>query len=257
MEELTTPHQKPKYIYRLFGLFLIVLIIFLAAEARNVLRKYAYIGKSEQMPYTITISGEGKVTAIPDIATFSIGVITEKKEVGAAQTENTKKMNEIIDELKKIGIDKEDIKTNYYNISPQYDWLEKGRQVLRGYQVNQTVTVKVRDLDRVGEVLGKAGTLGANNVSGLNFTIDEPEKLRQQAREEALLAAKKKAEALAKVAGVKLGKLVTFSETSPISYPRYDYVLEAKAMGAGAETPEIEPGSLEITVDVTVSYEVL
>ncbi|MBU4512820.1 SIMPL domain-containing protein, partial [Patescibacteria group bacterium] len=192
MDEGRIHHHKPKYFFPLFGLFMIILIIFLGAEARNAFRRYAYIGKSEQTPYTITISGEGKVTAIPDIATFSIGVISEDKEVMPAQTENTEKMNAIIDELKKLGVEAEDMKTTQYNIRPAYDWTSSRGQVLRGYQVSQTVTVKIRDLDKVGEIIGKAGTLGANDVSGLTFTIDEPEKLRQQAREEALLAAKKK-----------------------------------------------------------------
>ena len=103
-----------------------------------------------------------------------------------------------------------------------------------------------------------AGSLGANQIGGLSFTIDEPEQLRQQAREKALQNAKEKAEALAKVAGVKLGKLVSFEEyANNQAYPIYrDYALEAKGVGGG-ETPEIEPGSQDIIINVTATYEVL
>lgn len=244
----------------LFSLLIISILAFFAVEVRNRLKNYDYIGKSAESSHSITIAGIGKVTVIPDIATFTIGVITEQKAVTQAQSENTAKMNGIIAELKKIGIDKEDIKTINYNISPQYDWVavRQGQRVLRGYQVSQTVLVKIRNLDKIGEVMAKSGELGANDVSGLTFTIDDQEKIKQEAREKALLNAKEKAEALAKVAGVKLGKIVNFSEEAPI-YPSryYNYAMEAKAMGGGDEEPQIEAGSLDITINVTVSYEVL
>ncbi|NQU77110.1 SIMPL domain-containing protein [Candidatus Falkowbacteria bacterium] len=248
--------------HKVFGVLkavlMLVLIILLIGLTRNQFKSHAYIGRTNDSTHQITISAEGKVTAIPDIATFNIGIITENKDVAIAQKENTEKMNAIIEELKKLDVDKEDIKTTVYNIYPRYNY-NQGRQTLRGYEVNQSVQVKIRDLDKVGETIGKAGDLGANNVSGLNFTIDEPETLRQQAREQALKKAKEKAESLAKVAGVKLGKLVTFSESgSPSAYPLYglDFA-ESDSVGRGGGSPEIESGSLDITVTVSVSYEVL
>lgn len=257
-EEFKNQPTSHKVFGGLKAILILCLIILVIAIARNQFKNHAYIGRTKDVTHQITISGEGKITAIPDIATFSIGVVTEKKDVATAQSENTEKMNNIITELKKLDIDEKDIKTTVYNIYPRYDW-NQGRQTLRGYEVNQSVQVKIRDLDKVGEIMGQAGDLGANNISGLNFTIDEPETLRQEAREQALKKAKEKAEKLAKVAGVKLGKLVTFQESSPVSYPRYDYAMEAQAIGKGgvAEAPEIQAGSLDITVTVSVSYEVL
>lgn len=236
----------------------VFLVVFLGVLTWNEVKKHDYIGRESQQTYTITIDGEGKITAIPDIAQISLGIQTEKLTVVAAQKENTDKMNKIIDELKKMGIETKDIKTTNYSIYPRYDWTE-GRQILRGYTVSQNVSVKIRDLEKVGAIVDKAGSLGANQVGSLSFTIDEPEKIRQEAREKALLNAKEKAEALAKVAGVKLGKLVSFSESGAVPTPIYrDYTVKALGMGGVEEAaPTIEAGSQEIIVNVMVTYEVL
>ena len=131
-------------------------------------------------------------------------------------------------------------------------------QVLRGYQVSQSVTVKIRDLAKVGDILAAAGEGGANQVSGLSFSIDDPESLKQEARIKALENAKTKAEALASVAGVSLGKIVSFSESSmtpPVMYKSIDASL---GMGGAAAVPSptVEAGSMDIVLDVTVSYEI-
>tara|TARA_Y100000310_G_scaffold344574_1_gene458077 strand:- start:4649 stop:5422 length:774 start_codon:yes stop_codon:yes gene_type:complete len=253
---ISSEHKKPVGV--LFILLLAILILFLAVLTWNAFSTHQYIGKSDTQLYTITISGEGGVTATPDITQVSLGYQTEDQDVAKAQQDNTEKMNKLINQLKDLDIDKEDIKTTNYSIYPRYDYINR-QQTLRGYQVSQNVSVKIRDLDKIGEVLSLAGSAGANQVSGLSFTIDDPEDLRQQAREEALANAKEKAEALAKVAGVKLGRLVSFNESGG----GYDYPMpmfaEAKAMdiGIGGAAPDIEPGSQDITVNVTVTYEVL
>ncbi|MDX9892943.1 MAG: SIMPL domain-containing protein [Patescibacteria group bacterium] len=243
----------------LISILVVMLVIMLAVIIRNQWRAFDYIGRSDERIYTITIQGEGKVTAIPDIAQVSLGVQAEKIKVEDAQRENTQKMNDIIAALKGLNVEQKDIKTTNYNISPKYDW-NNGTRILRGYIVSQNVTVKIRDLDRIGDILDKAADLGANQVGGLNFTIDEPEVLRQEAREKALASAKAKAESLAKVAEVKLGKLVSFNESGD-NYD-YPYYLESQAMmmdslKVAEETTTIEPGSQDITVNVTVTYEVL
>ncbi|OGY44431.1 MAG: hypothetical protein A2729_02090 [Candidatus Buchananbacteria bacterium RIFCSPHIGHO2_01_FULL_39_14] len=251
--------QPPFWGLVLATVVVIFLVVFLGVLTRNEFKKYDYIGRESQQTYTITIDGEGKVTAIPDIAQISLGIQTDKSTVVQAQQENTDKMNKIIAELKKTGIDAKDIKTTNYSIYPRYDWIN-GTQILRGYTVSQNVSVKIRNLEKVGSIVDQAGNLGANEVGGLNFTIDEPEKLRQEAREIALANAKEKAEALAKVAGVKLGKLVSFSESGLTPMPIYrDYALKSLEAGLGGEAPApaVEPGSQEIIVDVMVTYEVL
>jgi uncharacterized protein YggE len=243
-----------------FALKLLALmgVVYLAVLTHNAAKQFDYIGRPTTQRDTIAISGEGKVTAVPDIATVSIGLQTQKAKVSDAQAENTKKMNAIITKLQELGIAKADLQTSSYNIWPQYDYVN-GTQVQHGFMVSQSVDVKIRKLDAVGDVLAAAGTLGANQVGGVNFTIDDPEKIRQEARLKALEAAKVKAKALADAAGVKLGKVVGFSESvsgggpMPIFYAKAD---AASGMG-GAPSPSVEPGSQDVVVDVTVNYEIL
>jgi len=237
----------------------VMVVIFLAVLIRNDLKSYNYIGRTEQQVYTITLAGEGKVTAVPDIAEVSLGIVTSKVKVADAQKENTTKMNQLIKELKGLGIADKDITTNNYSIYPTYDY-NTGRQTLTGYQVSQNVTVKIRDLSKSGDVLALAGKSGVNQLGGLSFTIDDPQKLQQQAREKALLDAKQKIQALADVAGVKLGKLVSFTESgNAVPYPRMMYG-EMKAISSdtsAAPAPDIQVGSQDIIIDVSVTYEVL
>lgn len=231
----------------------IFLIAFLAALTRNAWRQHTFIGRTSETPHTIAISGEGKVTAAPDIAVIILGAQTEKKTVSAAQQENTKTMNALQDRLKGLSVPAADITTSAYAVYPQYDYID-GRQTLRAYQVTQQVTVKIRDFDKITPVLSLVGELSLNQVEGLNFTIDDPEKFRQAARLKALAQAKAKAEALSQSLGVRLGQVVSFSENGvlpPGPYPLY----EMKGMGGGAAAPVISPGSQDIQVSVTVSYE--
>lgn len=238
-------------------LVMLGLLGLLGTIVANNLKSYRYIGRPTAERDTILISGEGKVTGIPDVATIDVGLMTEKPDVKSAQIENTQKMNRLIANLKNLGVDSKDIQTSYYNIYPQYDW-PNGKQVLRGYQVSQGVSVKIRNMDKIGDILAAAGEGGANQVSGLSFNIDDPEALKQEARVKALENAKEKAEALARVAGVGLGKIVSFSESSvmpPILYKSMD-ALGLGGGGEGAPAPTVEAGSMDIVVDVTVSYEI-
>ncbi len=245
-----------RFMKPLWALVLVVGAAYLVLLARNAAKEHEYIGRPGNARDTIAVSAEGKVTALPDIASISVGVMTEKKTVAEAQQENTAKMNAIIAKVKEFGVAAEDIKTVNYSIYPQYDWIDN-RQVERGFQVSQSVQLKVRDLSKIGEVLASAGELGANQVGGVNFTIDEPEELRQQARLKGLEAAKAKAQELASAAGVKLGRIVGFSESDgyvpPVLYARE----AAMGLGGGSAAPSIESGSQDVVVNVAVIYEIL
>lgn len=248
-----------KVIAGILAVVALCLVIYLGALARNAMKQYDYIGRESQQTYTITIDGEGKVNAIPDIAQISLGIQTQNVKVVDAQKENTDKMNKIINQLKAQGIDAKDIQTQNYSVYPNYDYTN-GRQTLKDYTISQSLNVKIRNLDKVGDILQQSTTLGANQIGSLNFTIDEPEMLKQQAREKALQNAKTKAEALAKIAGVRLGKLVSFSEsTQNGSSPVYaNYAMKSMdAVGGAAPAPAVEAGSQDIIIDVMVTYEVL
>lgn len=237
-------------------LVLLALTAWLGLKARNEAKQYRYIGRPVERDL-ITVQGEGRVTTLPDIARIEIGTVIERKSVAEAQKENTRIMNGLNAKLLEFGVAKADMQTSSYNISPQYDWNE-GKQTLRGYQVSQNLRVKVRDLDKVSDILGAAGELGVNQVGGIEFTLDEPEVVKQAARIKALENAKSKAEALAQVAGVKLVRVVSFNENSYEPYYNAPYAMD-KAMGLGggaAPAPAIEPGSAEFVLNVNVTYEI-
>lgn len=259
------PHPLDKRhltMHGLKGLFvsalLIALTVLVGFMARNEAREYKYIGVPEDVRNTITVTGTGEVTAIPDIATVNLGTKIERVEVADAQEENTRIMNRVHAILKAEGVAKEDIKTTSYTIYPRYDYDRKsGTQTLRGYEVSQNVTVKIRDLDDIGDILGAVGRSGANQVGGINFTIDDLEVLQDEAREKAFEDAKEKAETLSKLMGVKLRRVVSFNESGgPIPYPRYAYAETALSVADASVVPEIEPGSTDISVNVSVTYEI-
>ena len=250
-----------KYVTIFVSILLVVATAWVAVLTRNSVKQYRYIGLSAEQKHSINISGQGKVVAVPDVAKIQLGLQTEKPTVAAAQTENTKKMNALIEKLKKdFKIDAKDIQTANYSIYPQYDWT-KGRQIFRSYQVSQNVNVKIRNMDKISDIIQAVGDAGLNQVGGLVFEVDEPEKIKQEARGLAIKNAKEKADALAKIADVKLGKVIFFSEYSNDISPRpYDsYTMKSIGIGGGAEmapVPAVEAGSTEIIVTANVEYEI-
>ena len=214
-----------KIVTGFIGAFLTLGTIYLALLSWNAVKEHDYIGVSPKQAHSISIVGEGKVTGVPDVANIQLGYSVEKPTVAAAQKDNTDKMNAMIDKLKKdFKIDAKDI----------------------------------RQMDKVSDIIGAAGTIGLNQVGNLTFAIDNPEQLKQAAREKALAQAKEKAEALSKVVGVKLGAIISFSESSNDNPQPPIYTLDKSVAGmGGGPAPTVEAGSNEITIIATVEYEIL
>lgn len=254
---MKTDMQPNKYLQGVIGLLAITLIVFVGFKARNASEEYNYIGKVAHDRDTITISGEGKVTSQPDLAKMDLGVQVDGATVKAAQEQNTKKMNAITTALIALGVKKEDLQTSQYSIQPKIDW-SNGKQTILGYTVTQSLAVKVRNLDSVGDVLAKAGELGANQVGGMNFTVDDPTSLQDKARSKAFTDARKKADTLSKQLGLSIVKVVTFSESSqnPIIYPMMAKSYGMDSVAAAPPSPEIQSGTLDVTSDVSVTFEV-
>jgi uncharacterized protein YggE len=211
-------------------------------------------------PYTrsITVSAEGKVNATPDIAIINLSVVTEGKTVGDVTQEGNTKMTAVIDAIKSLEVEAKDITSTQYNLSPRYFYPENRQRELSGYSLTQNIQVKVRDLTMIEDILDGGVAAGANQVGQLSFDIDDPSEIKKQAREKAFDTAKEKAEEMAKAAGVKLGRVVTFSEGSssrPPVYANYAMdVMEEKAVGGASAT--IEAGSTDINITVSVTYEI-
>ncbi len=209
-----------------------------------------------------TVTGTGTVYAKADIANITVGLKTETKKTAAEATnENTEKMNEIINAVKELGIEEKDIKTTDYRLNPVYNWTEKDGQRLVGYEVSQNVNLKVRELNKISDIISKTTEKGANQIGNISFTIDDEYDLKNEARALAIEKAKEKALLIADQSGMKLGKIKGVHENS--YQPMYDYSNirlekdmasnEALGMGAG---PSIEAGQNEIKVEITLVYAV-
>lgn len=204
-----------------------------------------------------TVSGEGKVTVVPDTGIINLGINLTRPSVKTAQTEVNTVINKITTDTQKMGIDAKDIKTSEYSIYPEYDY-SSGRAKITGYRVNAAITIKVRNLEKINEVIDSATANGANTVSGIQLTVDDDKQkeLLQQAREQAIDEAKTKAESLARAAGITLGRIVNVSESGsdvirPVAYMAKEM---AAGMGGGSDT-SIQAGSTDITSSVTLFYE--
>ncbi len=221
------------------------------------------------------VSGEGKVTTIPDIAKFSFSVITQGgKDIVAAQDENTKKVNAIIGFIKAKGVDAKDIMTQQFSIDPRYQYYDCSRIMTQssgtaprpcpppdivGYTVTQTAMVTVRDFAKIGDILSGASQQGANSISQLSFTIDDPIKSEKEARQKAIEQAQDKARAVAQTGNFSIGKLLSIEESGYMPTPMYGIGGMAKmsfADSAAPVAPSVEPGSQEIKVSVTLRYEI-
>jgi len=256
-------HVHGHWLKKVMIVFVIIALVcgalYLALLARNANKSFDYIGKSAEMQNVINISGEGKVTAVADIAKVQIGLTTDSATVAKAQEENTKKMNEIIKAVKAAGVADKDVKTAYYYINPKYDWT-KGSGVIVGFTVSQAIDIKIRNTEKISDILKVAADKGANNIGSLTFEIDEPEKLKVEARIKAIDNAKEKADALATQLGVKLGRVISFSESggSPNPSPYYDYGMTGGRGGGAAESaPSIQTGENEVIMNVSIAYEIL
>jgi uncharacterized protein len=240
------------------------LVISFGAYAYYTLKQadYMYMG-----PTTISVTGEGEVLAVPDIGQFSYTVSASNMDAKAAQNEVAEKGNAIIAYLKEQGIEERDIKTEQYSMYPKYRWEERpcvfgqpcmpGEQIEDGFEVSQSVAVKVRDLDKAGDLITAVGEKGATNLSGLTFTIDDTEALKREARSLAIADAKAQSEQLAKDLGVRIVRMNGYYEETP-AYPMYGYggeMMDAKAMSATpAAAPELPPGESATKSRVSVTY---
>jgi len=202
---------------------------------------------------TFNVTGEGKVNVSPDVAIVSAGISAEGTSVKIVQDQINSVINKVSDAVKNLGVDSKDIQTTNYNINPKYDFTS-GTQRVNGYSANTTLTIKVKQLDKINSVIDSATANGANQINGLTFEVSDKEKAENEAREMAVADAKKKAQQAAKVAGFSLGRLINYQEN--LGEPPIVFQRGGAELAAQDSKTQVEPGSSEITVSVTLSYEV-
>lgn len=258
-------HHKKGMVHKALALFLVVFSILGLSLIANSMKYQKFIGGDSLS--TISVSGKGEVYASADIATFSFSVVEESKTVKEAQEASSKKMASILDFLDKSEIDQKDIKTSSYNFYPQYDYQRyscttegicpPSQRVLRGYEVSQSVDVKIRDLDSVGKVFAGVAQLGATNLGSLQFVIEDEEDLKAEARKLAIDNAKEKAEKLAKDLNAKIIRVVSFNESEGyIAYPMYKTVTLESASSDSYVEPSLPSGENTISSNVNITYEI-
>jgi uncharacterized protein YggE len=245
--------------------------VLLGAMIITQVKEYRYIGGGVPSSNTISVSGSGEVFAAPDIANISFTVRESATKVSAAQDKVSVKVKAALAGIRKAGVADKDIKTQNYSSNPTYEWQEgtpycagvncptyrPGKQVITGYEVSQTVNIKVRNLEDVNGLVDGLATAGVTEMQGPNFAIDQEDALQAEARKQAIDKAKIKAELLAKQLGVSLVRIVSFSEGN--NYPVY---ARAMVSGAGMDSakavpaPELPQGENQITSNVTITYEI-
>ena len=204
---------------------------------------------AERIDKLVTVSGEGTASAVPDNAVIRLGVSSQGKTARAASDANAKEMTVVLAAIKDSGVADRDIQTTSLSLQPQYEPNKTGAPRLIGFQANNQVTVKIRDIGALPTVLDRAIAAGANEMSGIEFVVSEQTKLLDKARAAAIADAHRKAELYANAAGMKVGRVMAISEEGAAPQPR-----PYQAMRAGAAAP-IAPGEQMLRAVVTVSYE--
>ena len=203
----------------------------------------------------ITVSGEGKVQGRPDIAQLRLGVSVLRDTVAQARDDAATSMTAITDAVKRNGVADKDIQTEQLNISPEYDY-SNNRQTLKGFRVTNTVSVKVRDIDKTSSVVDDAVRAGGNDtqLQSISFTIDKPADLQRQAREAAVADAQAKAKTLADAADVSLGGAINISESGGVQPVELSGAAFNSARQAAAPSTPVQPGELDVTVNISATF---
>ncbi len=244
-----------------------LLAIFLLVATIAKLKEFRFIGSGVSANQTISVTGTGEINRAPDTAKISFTVRAEDKQVKNAQKIVSDKITAVTKTLNDLGIEERHIKTDYYSSYPKYEYNNvnclaigcprSGNPRIVGYEVSHTITVSVKDLDKTESVLGALGTAGVSDLNGPNFGFEDDEAVRREARDLAIQDAREQAQALAKSLGVRLVRIVSFSENSNPYFYR-ESLQAGKAMDAAqvAPAPTLPIGDQDITATVSITYEI-
>lgn len=239
--------------------FLIVVIIFVFLFLIKVFDvSYPLTVTNMNKSAELSVVGEGKVDVVPDKALVNVGVTVQNiTTVQEAQNSINETNNKLVQAMKKLGVKTGDIKTSNYSIYPNYSNqpLIETRTTISGYNGNASISITVRKTTLVPQVLSAATEAGANEVQGVSYTVDDPNKAREEARNKAIDNAKEQAQKLAKTLGIRLGKITNIVESTPGDvYPVYKSMGLGSAEGVGG-VPDVQPGTQTITSTVTLYFE--
>jgi len=223
-----------------------------ALVAAAILTASVARAQAQMIDKVITVTGEATASVVPDLAMIRGGVTTQGKTAKEASDANAKEMTAVIDALKAAGIAERDIQTTRLSIYPQQDPNKAGKARIIGFQASNQVNVKLRDINKIADALDRMISAGANEISGVSFSVSDPSKALDAARKDAVADAKRKAEIYATAAGVGLGRAVVIQEegTPALFQPK------AMVMRAAA-APPVQPGEETLRISVTIGYELM
>lgn len=231
------------------------IVLSLVAVSSIATAQYAEAAETNR---TIEVSGEGKVSSAPDLATVTAGVTKQAATAQEALAQNNEAMEQVVATLRDRGVGPKDIQTSQFNVSPVFEQQDRNRQEapkVVAYRVTNQVTVKVRKIAELGQILDALVQAGGNQISGIDFQVDDPAKLLEQARADAVRDARRRAETLAQAADVELGKVIRIHEIG-VGFPRpVQFRGRQMAFAADASVP-IETGEQDFTVNVNVTFEI-
>lgn len=210
---------------------------------------------------SLTVSGEAVANTPPDQAVLPFTVQTEHKDLKTAKQLNDEKIKKLLALAKKYGVDPADMRTNYTNIQPQYDYVQNSKPKLRGYQALASLQFKLSPLEKVAGFMDEAVAAGIDRVDGIQYTLKDDQKLREETMLKALTHASEKAKRMASTLSMELGKPLQINESSTVNYPQppMPMMMARAAMADGAEmksAPDLPAGTIEIRQNVTVNYEI-
>ena len=207
-------------------------------------------------PSTLNLNVNSNVKKAPDMATISAGVVTQARTAKAAMDDNARRMTAAFTALKAAGIADRDLQTSGVNLSPQYIYAANQRPTIKGYEVSNRVTVRIRRLENIGPVLDALVAQGVNEVSGPNFGLDNPEAELDTARTEAMATAMRRADLYARASGMRVKRVMTINESGGYEPPRPRPMMMQRSMSSDAEasTP-VAPGEVTLSIQLNVQFE--
>ena len=237
----------------LLGILMVYGIIWMGITIKTAMQESRTVGFTELSAPTISVSATGKASAVPDIATIDITVTKTAAATIDAQDNASIAMTAVIDAVKKLGILEEDMKTSSFTTSETYDY-DQTPPAVTGFESSQTLTVKIRNTDLISSVLDVGPANGATSVSSLRYEIDDETAVQQEARIEAMTNAKKQAKEIASAMGARLGRAVSYSESTGGSYPMFYGMAESALKSDIAVAAPVETGTQDIELTVFVTY---
>ncbi len=247
------------YFEKIIPAFLIIIFFFLAASIYSRLSNPLSLSVNSSVTNKtdiFTVTGEGTFSVQPDIAYVDVGIQKTASTVKQAQSQINESMNKIISGLKTLGVDSKNIQTSQYTINPNYDW-SSSVQKITGYSANTQLKIKITDIDKINEIIDSATANGANQVNNITFDIENREDAENSARKEAVAEANRKAEAVARAAGFKLGKIISYSENSNDNLLRpITYAVKSMSVANESASTNVQTGNEEIKIIVNLSYQI-